>query len=210
MWQEVGSIPGFYGILNQLIYNEAQHEYIAVGAEGLGRGAKVIFASTDGLHWERIYNSLVNSDGNIWEITQIENSQYVAVGVTLGKDKKAHPSVITSNDGVHWNEDNNSLANIWGELTAVTWNGHQITAVGPNYATDKILIINSIDGLNWISFFTNFDRGFSCVMGVVWGANKFVIAGNTNYENHAYTEVWIAPTILNSFNGIDWTAPIGG
>lgn len=210
VWQEVGSIYGFYGTLNQLIYNEVQHEYIAVGTEGLGRGVKVIFASTDGLNWSRIYNSPADSDGNIWEITQIGTRQYVAVGVTLGNDGKAHPSILTSDDGVQWNEDNDSLSNIWGELTAISWNGYKVVAVGPNYTTNKFLIVNSQDMINWTTFFTNFDRGYSCVMGIAWGGNKFVIAGDTIYSNPAYADVWTAPTILNSSNGIDWTAPIGG
>ena len=217
-WQQMNSVANFKGVLYSVIYSKVQQKYIAIGTQGSKKfgpsaGPKVVFSSTDGLDWQKIYSDSADSVGNLWEISQSGNNEYTAVGVTLGKDNNPHPAFVTSNDGISWIE--NILENINGELTGITANSKGFVSVGPNYTTGKVLIVqSSSNGLKWQPYLSNFDRGYSCDMGITWSGYKFVIVGNTHYENHEHGNVWIAPTILNSFNSeageLRWTAPIGG
>ncbi|MEP7043177.1 MAG: hypothetical protein ABI843_08935 [Dokdonella sp.] len=136
-----------------------------------------IWASSDARIWQQQTAYPEQFFDVIWD-----GSKFVAVGGNWFGDGSGDSAILTSADGVTWDERYSSTATPL--LFAVEWNGSEYVAVG-RLGT----VITSVDALQWQAG----SLGSSAtVRGVAWGGDRFA----------AVTE---AGSILTSSDGSSWT-----
>jgi len=131
-----------------------------------------------------------SDNGGYSHITSIAygNGMFIAVGGPLGDEK-----VITcSTDGVTWTKAANHLFGS-GIIQSIAYGDGTFVAVGEGDSGNTVIAYSS-DGITWTAANTSF--GTRYLGPVVWGADKFVVAGRYSGSSG----------MVYSADGLTWTA----
>ncbi|ULQ54913.1 hypothetical protein KJS94_09710 [Flavihumibacter rivuli] len=171
------------------------NQFIAVGP------GPTIISSPNGIDWnvrKQENTSMKHLSGVCWT-----GSQFIAVGgqyTTL-----AHGLIMTSADGINWNEQPPII--LRGELKSVAWSGNKAVTVGevaieaPTGGFNmEPLILSSIDGLNWTQQSVSMTNKVPLIE-VNWFKDKFIALGGFGLQGPGMNQ---GVTIISSVDGNAW------
>jgi len=165
-------------------------QYVAVGFSG------EIRTSPDGVTWTARSSGTTET---LWAVAWADN-RFVAVGGTWNGDPDSGDAVIlTSDDGIAWTS-RHPPAGLTAQLFALTWDGHQLVAVG-FYGT----ILTSPEGVVWTAQTSGTQDNLD---SVAFSGSKFAAAGQfgtllTSPDGTTWSVV--QGTVAPSFDKILWT-----
>ena len=155
------------------------------GAMFIAVGGEKIFTSSDAKTW---HSQKVEEPGSLTDVISTGNL-IVAVGATSKMDRNVS-CVLTSTDGVHWNDEKAPQDIL--RLCGITWTGTQFVAVGDNSG-----IAISKDGHNWKK--VHGQDYLPLLYSVAWSGSRLVAVGVGDYQK----PVGYVSTDGESWSGID-------
>lgn len=163
----------------------------STGSQLVAVGSKdTIITSSDGGKQWKVRHENPDSYRGFAEIVWT-GEQLVAVG---------GPGIITSPDGVHWEEQEVATT---VSFNTVTWTGSRVVAFEEN--SSVYVIASSADGLNWSV--SEVDGLYLSPRSIVWTGERFVVAGEGRYATSSDLENWQihGPSPFGSFHDLLWT-----
>lgn len=182
-WKKQSKSPGGAS-LSHIVYNGTT--YIATGNTGMlnGVASQVAYTSKDGVNWKKV--DLKHLQANIYILYPVKGG-FAGIGSNDTQDYPDGTYSIFTKDGSSWSYHLVGTTS-GAEFGGIATNGKRTVAVGLNGT-----VIYTDNGVSWKSSnpFPYQDRlGRSHLFDVVWGAGKFVAAGNGG--------------VYTSSNGVSW------
>ncbi|MBT2282470.1 hypothetical protein J7E78_02735 [Paenibacillus polymyxa] len=169
--------------LKTIVYGH--NKYIVTGATNQKGGVNknVAYTSKDGVNWKKTDLSYLYT--NIYVIYPVANG-FAGIGSNDRQDAPDSTYSVYTKDGAAWSYRLVG-SHTGGELSGLATNGKRTVAVGMNGT-----VIYTDDGTTWRSskpFAYREKLGRPNLYDVVWGANKFVVAGHNGiyYSADGYT-----------------------
>jgi len=183
----LNTIYGFVNNRSQEANTTIRSVIVASGLDNHGKGT--IGYSYDGIYWN---SSAFNGLNNVVNKVAYNGYQWVAVG------SGSNGWVATSNDGIHWNNVNNTFMQ---EGYDVVWNGTVFVAIGVHYGNS--ISAYSSDGKTWTGSVLNLNGG---IMGSLTWTGKIWIGycsgssvSTTYVSSDIYGLVWNVSQIHNMY-----------
>lgn len=163
-----------------------------------------VFASPDGLNWSLLtdYNGfgIKLLDGEYFNIVEIIWNGKEYVGICDSNIPDAEFIVITSKDGVTWE---NRICDARFSPYKMAWNGYRYVATGLliNDFEGLVIMMTSVNGKDWEQVSVN---GLKEILfnDIIWDGSQFVAVGYRNspiIENNQHAAV-----VFKSRDGVNW------
>ena len=185
-WHETAAVP--HHNFSDVAFGNGT--FVAVG------GAGKMLTSADGETW--VTNPVTYPEGNRTSLLSITFAagKFVAVGMRSDTGQVYRGSIMTSEDGVHWQV---TYANAAYTLWDVAYGNGLFVAVG-GMNTGPCFIATSGDGVTWTQ--ATGASAYADLFSIEYDGTQFIAAGKTHSGSNAITTV--------SGNGANWTdKPIG-